>query len=351
MSDTDLRARRKQEHIEAVETLPDGAFGPWLEDILLIPQTAPEVDWDDVDIGVDWFGRRLRYPVMINAMTGGTEESLLINRRLARAARKWGMPMAVGSETAALHNPAWTATYTVVREENPDGVVLANVGMGTPSARAEAAVRLIQADALQVHFNAAQEIFMREGDRSFRGAMQALREVASGIGVPVVAKEVGQGVSAEAARRMVQAGARGIDVGGLGGTNFMAVEAWRRGQGLSPEWARWGIPTAAAVAEVADAVGGDALIVASGGVRTGHDVARAIAIGADLAAMAGPFLRLARQPDGETALDRFLADLEWDLRALLVLSGSADWAALKARPRVIVGRLAEWMRARGLRFN
>lgn len=351
MNDTDLRARRKQEHIEAVAALPDGETGSWLSDVLLIPETAPEVDWDDVDIGVDWFGRRVAFPVMINAMTGGSEESGLINRRLARAARKWGMPMAVGSETAALQDPRWTKTYTVVREENPTGVVIANVGMGTPPDRAAAAVALIAADTLQMHFNAAQEIFMREGDRCFRGALGTLEAVASALPVPVVAKEVGQGISAEAARRMVDAGASGIDVGGLGGTNFMAVEAWRRGAGLSPEWARWGIPTAAAVAEVAAQVGDRAVVVASGGVRTGHDVARAIALGADLAAMAGPLLRLARQPDGETALDRFLAQLEWDLRAVLLLSGCANWEAFRSRPRVIVGHLAEWMRARGLPLN
>jgi isopentenyl-diphosphate delta-isomerase len=239
-------------------------------------------------------------------------------------------------------------TYRVVRDTHPQGVLLANVGMGTPPAAARAAVDLIEAQLLQVHWNVGQELFMREGERRFRGGLDALAEVAHHLPVPVIAKEVGQGIAAEEARRLVAHGARGIDVGGRGGTNFLAVEAWRQGQALETDWQSWGIPTAAALCESLAAVGDRAAVVASGGIRSGHDVAKAMALGAAAVGIAGPVLRLLAQPDGDQQLDAFLRQLHWTLRAVLLLTGCRDWAELRRRPLVIGGHLRGWLEARGL---
>ncbi|GGI98312.1 isopentenyl-diphosphate delta-isomerase [Alicyclobacillus cellulosilyticus] len=331
-----------------MRTLSDNPLATsWFEFVSLLPNCAPEVSWQEVSLETELCGIRLASPVIINAMTGGTEQSYEVNRRLASAARRHGLAMAVGSETAALRDPDMRYTYQVVREVYPDGVLIANVGMGTDVSVAQFAVDLIRAQMLQVHFNAAQELFMAEGDRDFRGALTALRHIVERVGVPVIAKEVGQGVTSLEAERLVQTGVRGIDVGGRGGTNFVAVEAWRRGWELADAWQAWGISTAAAVCEVVDAVRGRVDVVASGGIRTGHDVAKAMALGASAVGIAGALLRLLDHPDGDAALDRYLEELHWTLRALLVLTGCRSWQELRRRPLVITGLLREWLLARG----
>lgn len=192
-----IRPSRKDEHIQAVRVLPELSLAGF-EDVVLLPASAGEVDWDEISLATSLFGIPVASPVTINAMTGGTETARAINARLGRFARRHGLAMAVGSETAALRDSALTSSYTVVRDVNPDGLVLANVGMGTSADLADRAVRLVGAGVLQVHWNIAQELVMREGDRHFRGAIERLREVAEAIKVPIVAKEVGQGMTGAA---------------------------------------------------------------------------------------------------------------------------------------------------------
>ncbi|MCL6547732.1 MAG: type 2 isopentenyl-diphosphate Delta-isomerase, partial [Alicyclobacillus sp.] len=276
----EVRRRRKAEHLDAVRSLSDNPQSTtWFEHVSLIPNCAPEVAWEEVSLQTELCGLTLASPIIINAMTGGAEPAYEVNRRLAMAAKRHGLAMAVGSETAALKDPSMAYTYQVVREVYPEGVLIGNVGMGADLASARFAVDLIGAQILQVHWNAAQELFMEEGDRDFRGALARLQEVAQGVGVPVIAKEVGQGVCAEAAVRFADAGVRAVDVGGRGGTNFVAVEAWRRGLALADSWQQWGISTAAALCEVVDAVGTRVDVIASGGIRSGHDVVKAMALG------------------------------------------------------------------------
>jgi isopentenyl-diphosphate delta-isomerase len=346
--DITIRRRRKQEHLDGVRALTDHQDGAWFDDVRFIPNCAPETNWDDVSIATALCGLSLPSPIIINAMTGGTAEAYEINRRLARVAKKYGIAMAVGSETAALRDPAMRHTYQVVREVYPDGVLLANVGMGTSPQDAAQAINLIGAQILQVHWNTAQEIFMREGDRQFVGALDQLAAVIQSVAVPVMAKEVGQGMAREEIGRFVSAGVHAIDVGGLGGTNFMAVEAWRQGRRLDHEWLSWGIPTAASLCEALTAVPDGIAVVASGGMRSGHDIAKALALGAQAVGIAGPALKLISQPDGEGQLDQFLADLEWTLKAILVLSGCRNWDQLRRRPLLVTGRLREWLQLRGL---
>lgn len=346
----DVRQRRKVEHVHAVQALGDPTgVSNGFECVSLVPCSAPEVAWDDVSLATQLCGIRLESPIIINAMTGGADEVYDINRKLAQVARRFGLAMALGSASAGLASPEVAYTYRVVREIHQDGVVIANVGMGTRLERARQAIELVRADLLQVHFNAAQELFMAEGDRDFRGALAALEEVARGVGVPVVAKEVGQGISAEDAVRFADAGVRAIDVGGLGGTNFIAVEAWRRGAEIDDFWHRWGLPTAASLCEVKAAVGGRADVIASGGIRTALDVAKAMALGANAVGIAGPLVRLVTQPNGEEQLNRLIEELHFGLRALLVLTGCRNFSDLRGKPVVILGWLREWLEARGLK--
>ncbi len=354
MNDADrIREQRKHEHIEAVRTLPE-LGGSGLEDVTLLPWTASEVDLAEVSLATEVLGHPVRSPVVLNAMTGGTEEARRINGRLARLARRHGLALAVGSESAALRDGRRAGSYTVARTENPDGVLMANVGMGTLPDAAQRAIDLIGADILQVHWNTAQELFMREGDRTFRGMLDALAEICRRLSVPVVAKEVGQGMAAGAARRFAECGVQGIDVGGRGGTNFMAVEAWRAGVDLDPEWRTWGLPTAYSLAEVLAVAAGDLAVFASGGIRTGHDVAKCLALGACATGVAGPLMRLAADPeagegedDVDRRLDAWVERVHETLRKILVLTGAPDLETLRQRPVVVTGRAREWLEIRG----
>ncbi|PSR21525.1 MAG: type 2 isopentenyl-diphosphate Delta-isomerase [Sulfobacillus acidophilus] len=340
------REQRKEEHIQAVQALPDQG-GTGFEDVVLLPESASEVNFDEVSIDTNFLGHSLRSPVMINAMTGGTPLALQINQRLASFARHNGLAMAVGSETAALDDPAAMKSYAIVRETNPDGLVIANVGMGTTVERAQQAIDLIDANLLQIHWNTAQELFMAEGDRNFRGMLARFAEVCEAVSVPVIAKEVGQGMSGRAARRFVAHGARGIDIGGMGGTNFIAVEAWRRGVTVDQQWLRWGVPTAASLTEVVAEVKPAVAVIASGGIRSGHDVAKALSIGAHAVGIAGPLMRLAVAENGQEAMTKWLEELHLTLKMIMVLSAVRTVPELRRRPVLVMGRTREWLQIRG----
>lgn len=344
----DLRQQRKAEHIAAVRELGDNIVATnWLEDVDLVPCCAPELAVAEVSMSTTLCGYRLTSPIIINAMTGGAEIAYDINRKLARIAKKHGLAMALGSGTAGVRTPEVAYTYAIVREENPDGLVIANVGMGTDAATAKAALDLVGAQLLQVHWNVAQEMFMREGDRDFRGALDRLREVVASMGVPVIAKEVGQGIAAEQARVFADCGVRAIDVGGRGGTNFIAVEAWRKGIQLAENWQSWGMSTAATLAEVVSEVGNRVDVIASGGIRTAEDIVKSMALGASAVGIAGPILRLLHEPNGEDAVSNYIEALHADMHMMLVLTGSKSWADLRKRPAVVTGRLRAWLEARG----
>lgn len=340
------RSRRKVEHIAAALATDDPQGATWLDDVRLVHNCLPEVDAGDVDLSTTLCGLRLGAPVLINAMTGGAPELTRVNENLARVAARLGLGIAVGSQTAALENPAVAPSYTVVRDVYPGGTVIANVGAHVPAEWAVRAVEMLRADALQVHLNAAQELSMPEGDRNFSGYGRRLREVVRAAGVPVIAKETGAGVSGEAAERLVEAGVAAIDVGGYGGTNFVTVERRRAGAATPSPFSGWGIPTAVTVVEVVQTVGGRADVVASGGIRTGVDVARCLALGARAVGIARPVLQAIEQ-GGVEAAEAYLEEVLQQLRTAMVLVGARTVEALRQSPVVLMGRAAEWLRTRG----
>lgn len=348
----DLRSKRKIEHMSAVRTLGDNPkFSNWFEDVALLPNCMPELAFDEISLATHLCGLELSSPIVINAMTGGAHEAFEVNRQLATIAKRLGLAMALGSETAALKNKDVAYTYEIVREVNPDGVIIANVGMGSSPEIARAAVELVDAQLLQVHWNVAQELFMQEGDRDFRGALSSFEAVVGSAKVPVIAKEVGQGIASREALRFVDAGARAVDVGGRGGTNFIAVEAWRRNLQLVDEansWGNgWGISTAATVCEAVDATRGRADVIASGGMRTADDIVKAMSLGAVAVGIAGPLLRLLGEQDGVSKVETYLLELHFAMRAMLLLTGSRTWDELRKSPVVVVGHLRDWLLARG----
>lgn len=346
MGEQQDRERRKHEHIAAVKALADhGSSG--FDDVMLLPASASEMDVEDVRLDSELLGFKLSSPIVVNAMTGGTDEAREINGRLAAFSARHGLAMALGSETAALKDPEVAESYTVARALNPHGLLIANVGMGADLKAAQMAVDLVDADLLQVHWNTAQELFMAEGDRHFTGMLEKLKEVSSGLSVPTIAKEVGQGMTGPAAQNFVDCGVRGVDIGGVGGTNFIAIEAWRRGLEVDREWQSWGIPTASSLGEVYDTVGSQVHVIASGGIRSGHDVAKALAMGATAVGVAGSLMRLVTQDNPDERLDEWLASVKWTLTMIMVLTGARTVSELRECPVLISGRTQNWLYSRG----
>jgi len=339
------RKTRKLEHIKYALELPDTDFPSGFGDIFLVHNALPELNRDGVDCSCFFMGKRLRAPLMINAITGGHTAVLEVNRGLAQAAARTGIAMAVGSQRAALDDPEVRHTFAVAREENPDGLLLANLSALCTLEEALEAIDMVAADGIQLYLNVNQELAMREGDTDFRGVLENIARLVQQLPVPVVVKEVGCGLSRETITALYRAGVRCVDIGGRGGTNFAAIENRRGGRG-GAYLEQWGIPTAVGLLE-ALSTGLPLAVIASGGLRTPVDMTVAMAAGAALTAMAGPFLRVLQEKGPEGLVD-YINGLIAGLQRVMMLTGAGNLAALARKPLVITGFTAEWLQRRGI---
>jgi isopentenyl-diphosphate Delta-isomerase len=324
-----------------------------LEQVRFVHDALPELDADAIDLGTVVLGKPLRAPILIAAMTGGTEEAARVNRELAAVAEERGYGFGLGSQRA-MHLRAEAAATYAVREHAPTTLVLGNVGVVQARAMASdevlALVRGVGADALCVHLNPAMELVQPGGDRDFRGGLETIARLVRDLPVPVVIKETGCGISRHVGRRLIDVGVRHVDVSGAGGTSWVAVETKRaesvgdvRARALGEALWDWGIPTAACVAGLSSYSTFDT-IVATGGIATGLDVARAIALGATAAGVARPALK-ALFSGGREAAHAFFDAIERELRAVMLLTGSGDVAALRRAPKVLGSELRAWLDA------
>lgn len=316
-----------------------------LEEVRLFHDPLPEHSLDEIDLSTRILGRTLQAPILISGMTGGTEKALEINHALANTAQKCGLGMGLGSQRAMLIDPECARTYAV-RDAAPDILLLANIGAVQardcgPLAAAEL-VDAIGADALCIHLNAAQELVQDEGDRDFRGCLETIETFAKTLDRPVVVKETGCGFPPSTIQRLQASGVEWVDVAGAGGTSWTAVESLRgstRQQWLGSALRNWGIPTAASVVYAQRA---GMKTIASGGIRSGLDAARALALGAEAVSLALPFLR-AYADGGERALhDRARALIE-ELRAIVLLCGGSTPRSLRDTPRSLGPTLKSWL--------
>lgn len=346
-----LIERRKSDHIEICASADLGVGYSYWDDIRLIHNALPEVDLDDIDTSTTLFGRRLGAPMVISAITGGYGKAEEINRTLASVAEHFGLGMGVGSQRAALENPELACTYSVIKEfevplriANLGAPQLVKQGLRPPLTVEDgrAAMEMVDAHMLAIHLNFLQEVVQPEGDTRARGCLKAIEGFASSL--PVMAKETGAGISRGVAARLKRAGVRGIDVGGLGGTSFSAVEYYRaRSAGdttranLGETFWDWGVPTPVSV--VLASVG--LPVVATGGVRSGLDVARAVAVGAASAGLAGRFLPAALE--GEEALAAEVGTIIQELKAAMFLVGASSIEELGAANALVTGRSREWL--------
>ncbi len=351
---------RKLDHIRVVLDSPvEHPGSTLLEEVELVHQALPEQDLSSVDTSTVFLGHRLEAPLMITGMTGGHSVAEKINCALARAAAETGIAMGVGSQRAAIENPSLASTFASARrcggKELP---LVANIGApqlvkGYGVEQVLKAVEMIDADAVAVHLNAAQEAFQPEGDTDYRGVVRALERLVDELPVPVIVKETGHGIGYEAALALYSIGVRYLDVSGAGGTSWVRVEMYRaaaRGRRRLAEAARtysgWGIPTAQAVVEARWAAP-TACIIASGGVRSGLDAAKAIALGADIAGAALPFMK-AYAEAGEKGVIDLIESFKYEVRAAVYLTGAGSIEGLR-RARLVIGeRLRRRLEQRGV---
>jgi len=345
--------QRKADHLAlcAEEDVGFQRKSTLLECVQLVHDALPDMKLSDVDLSATLFGSTLRAPIIIAAMTGGTDEAGRINRELASIAEERGYGFGLGSQRAMHMRPAVGETYRV-RQVAPTTLVLGNVGVVQARAMTTSEVRVlvdeVGANALCIHLNPAMELVQPGGDRDFGHGLDTIRRLVRDLGVPVVVKETGCGISPAVGRRLREVGVQHVDVSGAGGTSWVGVETRRAGaagerpaQAIGEALWDWGVPTGASVALLAP-LGFDT-IVATGGVATGLDVARAIALGASAAGIARPILRALMSAEGRGAAISQLDAIETELRAAMLLTGSRDLAALRRAPRVVMPPLSTWV--------
>lgn len=304
-------SKRKSDHVRInLEEDVRSGLTTGLEEFHFKHVALPELNFNEIDTKTTFLGKRLTLPLLISSMTGGAADVTPINRRLAEAAQTTGIAMGVGSQRAALEDSGLSESFDV-RKLAPDILLFANLGAvqlnyGVTAQDCQRAVDMIEADALVLHLNALQEVLQPEGDQDFSNLLSKIETVCDAVKQPVIAKEVGWGISGEVAGRLVQAGISVIDVAGAGGTSWSQVEMHRaadKGQAeLAASFIDWGLPTALAVQDVRSHLP-DVPMIASGGLADGLDLAKCLALGADLGGMAGQFLQAASEST-ETVVER-----------------------------------------------
>lgn len=349
--------RRKTDHIRIGlnQNIQARRTTTGLEDVHLIHKALPEIDKKKIDLSAKIFGHKFAAPLIVGAITGGADEALRINATIAETVEELGLGMGVGSQRAAIEDKQFEKTFAIARKKAPTAFLIANIGgvqlvNGYGLKEVKKAIGMIEADAIAIHLNALQEAIQPEGQTNFKGVLEKITEIASEIDKPVIAKETGAGIAAEEARTLEGAGVKGIDVSGAGGTSFAAVEYFRAKERenifqrrLGDIFWDWGIPTAVSVVEVSTTT--NLCVIASGGIRNGVEMAKALILGASLTSLSQPVLKAAAKNVNETRTA--LSLLIDELRNTMFLVGADSVQELKKMPAVVTGKTAEWLTARG----
>lgn len=333
------RRDRKKEHIDFFmesQYKSDNLF----DDIFIEHNALPELNFDDIDSSSIFLDKKIDYPIMINAITGGTDYSKNINENLANIAKKFNIPIAVGSQTIGLYDENSIDSFEIIREIiGEEGIVLANLSANASTDEVKSAIDMIDADGIQLHLNPAQELAMKEGDREFKGIFENIEDVVSRCERPVIVKEVGFGISKDVAKRLYDAGVRYIDVAGAGGTNFIEIENRRNDEMDFSDMYSWGIPTALSLLECID-IADDLNIIVSGGIRNSQEIIKSLCIGAEVVGMSGEILKVFLDKGYEGAY-RYLNGITYRMKALMLLLGKKNIEELKTTPYRVKGELKD----------
>lgn len=349
-----LIVQRKSEHLRIVAE-EDVAHGgsTLLENIRLIHQALPELDHDELDLSVPFFGKELKLPMMITSMTGGADYAKKMNQGLAEVASTHGIAFAVGSQRVMLRHPETVKDFAV-REFIPDGVLLGNIGgvqlCEYDTETISGLIHAIDADGICVHLNAGQELVQDEGQRRFRGILDCIARLVDELDGRVLVKETGAGMSPRTLASLNSIGVKVIDVAGAGGTSWTKVEKYRAPsellQNVGETFQDWGLPTAFSLLAARRNLASDATIIASGGILNGLDMAKAFAAGAHVAGFARVILN-SFYHGGVDAASALIDLFRQELATAMILTGSGTIQALRNTPFVVTGELKDYLRAFG----
>ncbi len=334
---------RKDEHVSLAKAFHKDRPSDF-DHVHLIHRSFPQVAVDDISITSEMASLPLKTPFFINAMTGGSEKTKQINEQLATLARETSLAMATGSVSIALKDPSVQDSFTIVRKTNPTGMILANVGAGSSLEQAQRAIDLLEANALQIHVNAPQELVMPEGDRDFRYWLEDIAKIASTLSIPVIVKEVGFGMTRETIQQLIDCGITSIDVSGQGGTSFTQIENARRKKREFSYLDSYGLSTVQSLLE-ANEVPYPYEFIASGGIRQAYDIFKALALGANAVGISGTILtHLLTKGLDETIL--LVQQWQSELTTLYAMTGSKTTAQTRTVPLYFTGSVREWCDAR-----
>lgn len=335
---------RKNEHVSLSEKFYDQGKSSF-EDIRFVHHSFPQMDVRDVDLSVQLNGLNFTVPFFINAMSGGSRWTGKVNEKLAIIARETGLAIATGSVSAALKDPEQVSTFKIVRETNPNGLVFANLGAGHGIENAKKVVDMLKADAIQIHINAPQEIVMPEGDRAFSDWVDNLQSIVDGIDVPVIAKEVGFGMSRETVQLLEAIGIQIMDISGKGGTNFAQIENYRRTDQKLDDLESWGQTTVESLLEAQEVVQ-QAQIIASGGIRRPFEIIKALSLGASLTGLSSQFMHMALEDVDQTI--KTVHAWKSELASTMTLLGAKSVSELQKTDLIISGQSSDWCTARNI---
>lgn len=330
------RRLRKDEHIENY-LKSESLTNSLLDDIYIEHNALGNLSLDEIDTSIEFLGKKITMPLMVNAMTGGGEAGCDINEDLSSICESVGIPMAVGSEAIAIDDEESRDAFTLMKDK--ELIKIGNLGSERSLEDFVFARDLIKANAMQVHLNIAQELVMPEGDRDFRKLDENIKNLVENFDLPIIVKETGSGISKKVAQKLMTMGVKYIDVAGKGGTNFIEIEDLRDVETDFSEIYDWGIPTAKSIIDVRS-VSKNVFIIASGGLRNAMDIVKSIIIGADMAAMSGEVLRYLLH-GGYEACEDFLRDLNYKIKIIMCLVGAKNIEELKKVDYKVVGRLKE----------
>jgi len=348
---------RKNDHLEIClkENVQGRRVTTGFEELHFVHKALPQINRKEIDLSAKVFNHEFSAPLIVEAMTGGAPKATKINTAIAQIVEELGLGMGVGSQRAAIEDPTVERTFSIVREEAPNAFIIANLGAaqlvsGYSIKEARKAVKMLDADALAVHLNPLQEAIQPEGETSYLGVLEAIEKVVKELDVPVIVKETGCGIAGAEAEQLEAIGVAAIDVAGAGGTSWAAVEYYRAKSRMDKSRERlgeafwdWGIPTAASLIEVTRQI--RLPVIASGGLRTGIDVAKALALGASLVGMAYPVLDPAIH--GAEEVKKKLQPIIEELRNAMFLVGADSVQKLKKVPVIVMGKMADWLEMRG----
>ncbi len=341
------QTNRKNEHVSLSENFYSAGDSSF-KDIHFVHHSFPQMDVSDVDLTSHLGEMEFALPFFINAMTGGSEWTGKLNQKLAILARETGLAMATGSISAALKRPELSNSYSIIRKENPKGLVFANLGAGHGSENAKKAIDLVQADALQIHLNAPQEVVMPEGDREFSNWIENIEDILNNIDVPLIVKEVGFGMSRQTVELLEDIGVQSIDISGKGGTNFAQIENFRRQSKKLDNLESWGQTTTVSLLEAME-VQEKSQIISSGGIRNAQDIIKSLALGASLVGISSEFMHLVIK-DLDEAIER-VEQWKLELERTMTLLGTKTIKELKTTDLIISGETAHWANMRNINLK